>query len=89
MAKYNFDIVINNNAKICGGYLTTIHGVTKIQAAKEMERIGRELIKNTPGIDYVSYSAYNADDEDDLDNTVYVHLSKIGRKVDVYTDARI
>ncbi len=71
--KTRFDIEIDNSERICGGYLFTTEPMTKKQVAKVAEKLGRELLANDRCLNYVSYSCWEADN-DDYENAAHVSV---------------
>lgn len=84
--KTKFDIEISNSDKICGGYIMTTEPMTLKQVAKVAEKMGRELMANDKSLDRISYTCWEADN-DDYDNAAFVGviLSRDGRKIFVTT----
>ncbi|MBD5357386.1 MAG: hypothetical protein HDR88_10345 [Bacteroides sp.] len=84
--KTKFDIEINNNDKISGGYIMTTEPMTLKQVAKVAEKMGRELLANNKSIDRVSYTCWESE-YDDVEKAavVSVILSRHGRKILVTT----
>lgn len=84
--KTRFDIEVNKSDKISGGYIMTTEPLTKKQMIKVAEKMGRELLANDKNIDRVSYSCWEADN-DDVENAIFVGviISRHGRKILVTT----
>ena len=84
--KTRFDIEINNSDKISGGYLMTTEPMTKRQVVVFITNLGRELMRNNRGLNRVSYSAWEADN-DDIENAEHVGaiITRSGRGVRVTT----
>lgn len=84
--KTRFDIEINDNDKVCGGYLMTTEPMTVKQVTKVAEKMGRELMANDKSIDRVSYSCWESE-YDDVEKAarVGVILYRHGRKILVTT----
>lgn len=83
--KFKFDIEIENSSKICGGYLTTTQPMTIKQVENFMERLGKELIRNSKGLRSVTYWAFTEDES----NCTWVSIYKFGRKFDVMKNSKI
>ena len=83
--KFKFDIDIENSSKICGGYLTTTQPMTIKQVENFMERLGKELIRNSKNLNSVTYWAFTEDEE----LCTWVSIYKFGRKFDVMKNSKI
>ena len=83
--KYKFDIEIENSAKIFGGYLTTTKPMTIKQVENYMEKLGKELIRNTKSLNSVTYWAFTEDES----LCTWVSIYKFGRKFDIMKNSKI
>ncbi len=87
MKKYRFDIEISDSKEISGGYLYTSEMRTKKQIAADLEKLGKETLRNNKQMSSITYSAWEAD-TDDFENcaNVYVSVTKMPRGFRVYAD---
>lgn len=79
-----YDIEINDSKEVLGGYIYTSGLMTEKQMQRELEKIGREFLKNNPDVSGISYSAWESEN-DDIANAkkVFVTLRRDGRKINV------
>lgn len=88
--RIRWDISINDNDQISGGYLETTKPMTKTEVKQYCANIGKELLRNNVSIKHVSYSCWEEDDESTKNVSdlqyVYVSVSRIGKKLVVYKD---
>ena len=87
--KFKFDIEIENSQKISGGYITTTKPMTIKQVENYMTKLGKELIKNTKGLNSVTYWAWEANEEEINPICTWVSVYKFGRKFDIISNSKI
>lgn len=83
--KFKFDIEIENSSKILGGFITTTKPMTIKQVENYMINLGKELIRNTKGLNSVTYWAITEDET----ACTWVSIYKFGRKFDIMTNSKI